>query len=124
VGCRRVGMQSLVELLIGIAAGGLAKLLMPRRGPGDLAATVLLGIVGSFMAAAFARTSANESKFVAASIGALGVAGTFRFVTRRRKDNRHDGTGGRGTPGAAPGGLEVHHGKEAQQPCRQRVEQR
>jgi uncharacterized membrane protein YeaQ/YmgE (transglycosylase-associated protein family) len=89
----RAGMQSLVELLIGIAAGGLAKLLIPWKGPGDLAATVLLAVIGSFMAGAFARTSANEPTFIAASIGALAVAATFRFVMRRREGNGQTGKG-------------------------------
>ncbi|MGA7123901.1 MAG: hypothetical protein WBY94_27610 [Polyangiaceae bacterium] len=90
----RAGMRSLVELLIGIAASGLAKLLIPWKAPGELAATVLLAVVGSFMAGAFARTSANEPTFIAASIGALAVAGTFRLVLRRREGNRQTGAGG------------------------------
>jgi uncharacterized membrane protein YeaQ/YmgE (transglycosylase-associated protein family) len=78
------GMQTLVELLIGVVAGGLAKLIVPARAPGDFAATIILGVLGSFMGGAFARTPGSGPRFIASAIGALLVTGFFRFATRRR----------------------------------------
>jgi uncharacterized membrane protein YeaQ/YmgE (transglycosylase-associated protein family) len=76
-------MQSLAELLIGLAAGVLAKLVVPAKAQGDMAATLLLGVVGSFLGGAFARTPGSEPKLIAAALGAVAVSGVYRLTIRR-----------------------------------------
>ncbi len=84
-------MQSLAELLIGIAAGVLAKLIVPAKAPGDTAATVLLGVVGAFVGGAFARTPGSEPKIIAAVVGALAVSGLYRLSIRRAQKRAKQG---------------------------------
>ena len=43
-------MSILWTLIIGLVAGAIAKLLMPGRDPGGFIITIILGIVGAFVA--------------------------------------------------------------------------
>jgi len=43
-------MGLLWTLLIGLVVGALAKLIMPGRDPGGFIVTMLLGVVGAFLA--------------------------------------------------------------------------
>jgi uncharacterized membrane protein YeaQ/YmgE (transglycosylase-associated protein family) len=76
-------MQSLIELLIGIVAGCLAKVVVPAKARGDFATTILLGVIGSFLIGAFARTPGSGPRAIASVAGALVLAGVFRFAVRR-----------------------------------------
>lgn len=82
-------MGILVALLIGLVAGGIAKLMMPGRDPGGLVVTMLLGVAGSFVAYILGSvvgwyTEAGEGPgIIASSIGALVVLGVYR-ATRGR----------------------------------------
>lgn len=82
-------MGILVALLIGLIAGGMAKLVMPGRDPGGLVVTMLLGVAGSFVAYILGSvvgwyTEAGDGPgIIASSIGALVVLGVYR-ATRGR----------------------------------------
>lgn len=43
-------MQIVMTLLIGLIAGGLAKLIMPGKDPGGVLVTLVIGVAGSFIA--------------------------------------------------------------------------
>jgi uncharacterized membrane protein YeaQ/YmgE (transglycosylase-associated protein family) len=76
-------------IVIGLLAGGLAKLLMPGKDPGGCIITILLGIAGAVLACwlghAVGWYNAGEgASFVAAVIGALIILVIYRLVARRR----------------------------------------
>jgi uncharacterized membrane protein YeaQ/YmgE (transglycosylase-associated protein family) len=76
-------------IVIGLLAGGLAKLLMPGKDPGGCIITILLGIAGAVLAGwlghAVGWYNAGEgASFVAAVIGALIILVIYRLVARRR----------------------------------------
>ena len=81
-------MGILIALIIGLVAGGLAKLVMPGKDPGGLGVTILLGIAGSFVADILGSVigwyaDAGEGPgIIASSIGAVVVLGVYR-ATRR-----------------------------------------
>ncbi len=78
-------------IVIGLLAGGLAKLLMPGRDPGGCIVTILLGIAGALLAGFLGRAvgfygpADQGAGFVAAVVGAFLILLIYRlFVTRRR----------------------------------------
>jgi uncharacterized membrane protein YeaQ/YmgE (transglycosylase-associated protein family) len=76
-------------IVIGLLAGGLAKLLMPGKDPGGCIITILLGIAGAVLAGWLGHLvgwyQANEgTSFVAAVIGALIILLIYRLIARRR----------------------------------------
>jgi len=77
-------------LIVGLIAGALAKLLMPGRQGGGIIVTMLLGVVGAFVAGALGRAAgwyhgADEGPgIIAATIGALVVLAIYGAITRRR----------------------------------------
>lgn len=76
-------------IVIGLLAGGLAKLLMPGKDPGGCIITILLGIAGAVLAGWLGHLvgwyQANEgASFVAAVIGALIILLVYRLIARRR----------------------------------------
>jgi uncharacterized membrane protein YeaQ/YmgE (transglycosylase-associated protein family) len=83
-------MHFLWTLIIGLVAGALAKLIMPGRDPGGVVITMLLGIVGSFVARFLGRAlgiyGVNDTGpgLIASVIGAVIVLAIYRFVARRR----------------------------------------
>jgi uncharacterized membrane protein YeaQ/YmgE (transglycosylase-associated protein family) len=77
-------------LIVGLVAGALAKFLMPGRQGGGIIVTMLLGVVGAFVAGALGRAagwyhgSDEGPGIIAATIGALVVLAIYGAVTRRR----------------------------------------
>ncbi len=77
-------------IVIGLLAGGLAKLLMPGRDPGGCIITILLGIAGALLAGFLGRAVGwygpedQGAGFVAAVIGAFIILFIYRLVLRRR----------------------------------------
>ena len=76
-------------IVIGLLAGGLAKLLMPGRDPGGCIVTILLGIAGALVAGFLGRAvgwyQPNEGAgFIAAIVGAFLILLIYRLVLGRR----------------------------------------
>jgi uncharacterized membrane protein YeaQ/YmgE (transglycosylase-associated protein family) len=77
-------------IVIGLLAGGLAKLLMPGRDPGGCIITILLGIAGALLAGFLGRAIGwygpedQGAGFVAAVVGAFLILLVYRLVLRRR----------------------------------------
>ena len=78
-------------VVIGLLAGGLAKLLMPGKDPGGCIVTILLGIAGALLAGFLGRAvgwyGPNDAGagFVAAVIGAVVLLLIYRLVVSRRR---------------------------------------
>lgn len=83
-------MTILWTLLIGLLVGALAKLLMPGRDPGGIIVTMLLGVVGAFVAYYVGRAlgfyagHGNAPGIIASVLGAMLVLGVYRLATRSR----------------------------------------
>ena len=76
-------------VVIGLLAGGIAKLLMPGKDPGGCIVTVLLGVAGAVLAGFIGKSVGwyNEGEaagFIAAIIGALVILLAYRLLLRRR----------------------------------------
>ena len=76
-------------IVIGLLAGGIAKLLMPGRDPGGCIITLLLGIAGALLAGwlghAIGWYGENEGAgFIAAIVGAFLLLFIYRLVATRR----------------------------------------
>ncbi len=76
-------------IIIGFAAGVIAKLLMPGKDPGGLVVTTLLGIAGSLLAGFLGRAVGWYSEgrgpgLIGSVIGAFLLLGLYRLITRRR----------------------------------------
>jgi uncharacterized membrane protein YeaQ/YmgE (transglycosylase-associated protein family) len=77
-------------IVIGLLAGGIAKLLMPGRDPGGCIVTILLGIAGALLAGFLGRAvgwygSGDGAGFVAAIGGAFIILFIYRLVAGRRR---------------------------------------
>ncbi|HET7707973.1 MAG TPA: GlsB/YeaQ/YmgE family stress response membrane protein [Sphingomicrobium sp.] len=77
-------------IVIGLLAGGIAKLLMPGRDPGGCIITILLGIAGALLAGFLGRAVGwyNENEgagFLAAIVGAFIILFIYRLVVTRRR---------------------------------------
>ena len=89
---REAGMENygiLGWIVIGLLAGGIAKLLMPGRDPGGCIVTILLGIAGALLAGwvgkAIGWYDTNEGAgFIAAIVGAFLLLLIYRMILRRR----------------------------------------
>ncbi len=75
-------------LIIGLLAGALARLLVPGRDPMGLAATILLGVGGSFLGGFLGRLLFASQKttagLVGSVIGAIILLLIYNAITRRR----------------------------------------
>jgi uncharacterized membrane protein YeaQ/YmgE (transglycosylase-associated protein family) len=83
-------MHILWMLLIGLAAGAIAKLLMPGRDPGGIIVTMLLGVAGSFIAGYIGRAvgwygHGESAGLVGAVIGAFVLLGLYRLAVGWRR---------------------------------------
>jgi uncharacterized membrane protein YeaQ/YmgE (transglycosylase-associated protein family) len=83
-------MSILVMILIGLAVGIVAKLLMPGDDPGGIIVTTLIGIAGSFIAGFIGRKmgwyAQNQTmSFVASVGGAILLLIIFRLLFGRRR---------------------------------------
>ena len=76
-------------IIIGVLAGGIAKLLMPGKDPGGCIITILLGVGGALIAGwighAVGWYETNEGAgFIAAIVGAFLLLLIYRLVAGRR----------------------------------------
>jgi uncharacterized membrane protein YeaQ/YmgE (transglycosylase-associated protein family) len=83
------GDSVLVWIVLGLLAGGIAKLLMPGKDPGGCLVTILLGIAGALVAGFLGKAvgwyDQNEGAgFIAAIVGAFLILLIYRLVLRRR----------------------------------------
>ena len=77
-------------VVIGLLAGGIAKLLMPGRDPGGCIITILLGIAGALLAGFIGKAvgwydQGEAAGFLAAIVGAFIILFIYRAVVRRRR---------------------------------------
>ena len=77
-------------IVIGLLAGGLAKLLMPGRDPGGCIVTILLGVAGALLAGFLGRAvgwykPGDSAGFVAAVVGAFLILLIYRLIVTRRR---------------------------------------
>ncbi len=77
-------------IVIGLIAGGIAKLIMPGRDPGGCIVTILLGIAGALLAGFLGKTlgwygPGEGAGFIAATLGAIIILVIYRAVLRRRR---------------------------------------
>lgn len=78
-------------IVIGLLAGGIAKLLMPGRDPGGCIVTILLGIAGALLAGFIGRAvnwygpEDQGAGFLAAIVGAFVILFIYRLVVNRRR---------------------------------------
>jgi uncharacterized membrane protein YeaQ/YmgE (transglycosylase-associated protein family) len=76
-------------ILIGLAAGALAKLIMPGRDPGGILITILLGIGGALVAGFLARSlgwyrEGEPVGLFASVIGSILLLLLYRMFASRR----------------------------------------
>ncbi|HYD36105.1 MAG TPA: GlsB/YeaQ/YmgE family stress response membrane protein [Allosphingosinicella sp.] len=79
----------LVWIVIGAIAGGIAKALMPGRGPSGCIVTILLGIAGAALAGFIGNQmgwyeQGEGAGFIAAILGAILILFVWRLVSGRR----------------------------------------
>ena len=82
-------MDIVVTILIGLAVGIVAKLLMPGRDPGGFIITTLLGIAGAFVARFAGERMGwygpgEPIGFIASVIGAMILLLLYRLLFRRK----------------------------------------
>ncbi|HLT26097.1 MAG TPA: GlsB/YeaQ/YmgE family stress response membrane protein [Zeimonas sp.] len=84
-------MSWLWTLIIGLIAGAIAKWMMPGRQGGGIIMTMILGVVGAFVATWIGQAVGWYSQpgegagLIASVIGALIVLWIYGLVTRRRE---------------------------------------
>ena len=83
------GDSILVWIVLGLLAGGIAKLLMPGKDPGGCVITILLGIAGALVAGFLGKAVGwyddnQGAGFIAAIVGAFLILLIYRLVLRRR----------------------------------------
>ncbi len=77
-------------IVIGLLAGGIAKLLMPGKDPGGCIITIFLGIAGALLAGFLGRAvgwygDGDGAGFVAAIVGAFVILLVYRLIAGRRR---------------------------------------
>ncbi len=78
-------------IVIGLLAGGIAKLLMPGKDPGGCIITILLGIAGALLAGFLGRIVGlygpgdDGAGFIAAIVGAFIILLVYRLIAGRRR---------------------------------------
>jgi uncharacterized membrane protein YeaQ/YmgE (transglycosylase-associated protein family) len=82
-------MSILGTLIIGLLAGIVAKLIMPGRDPGGFIITMVLGVVGAFLATWLGQSlgwyDADETAgFLGAVIGSIIILAIYRLFVGRR----------------------------------------
>lgn len=81
-------MSILGTLIIGFLAGLVAKLLMPGRGPKGFIITIVLGVIGAFLATGLGRQlgwyhEGEVAGFIGAVIGSIIVLAIYRLTLGR-----------------------------------------
>ena len=82
-------MEIIGTLVIGFIAGVIAKLLMPGKDPGGCIITILLGIVGAFVATYLGKLlgiyePGNTAGFIGATLGAMLVLFLYRIILKKK----------------------------------------
>lgn len=82
-------MSILGTLIIGFLAGLVAKLLMPGRDPKGFIITIVLGVVGAFLATWLGREigwyhEGEAAGFIGAVVGAFIILAIYRLVLGRQ----------------------------------------
>ena len=77
-------------IVIGLLAGGIAKLLMPGKDPGGCLITILLGIAGALLAGFIGKSigwyeQGEAAGFLAAIVGAFIILFLYRIIMRNRR---------------------------------------
>ena len=77
-------------IVIGLLAGGIAKLLMPGKDPGGCIITILLGIAGALLAGFLGRAigwyePGDGAGFIAAIVGAFLILLIYRLISGRSR---------------------------------------
>ena len=77
-------------IVIGLLAGGIAKLLMPGRDPGGCIITILLGIAGAVVAGYLGQMlhlyrPGDAVGFIGAIVGAFIILFIYRMIAGRRR---------------------------------------
>ena len=85
-------MGIIAWIVLGLIAGGLAKLIMPGRDPGGIIVTMLIGIagalIGGFVFSLFGGdgvTGLNLGSIIVAVVGALILLALYRMIAGRRR---------------------------------------
>jgi uncharacterized membrane protein YeaQ/YmgE (transglycosylase-associated protein family) len=83
-------MSFIYTVLIGLAAGAIAKLIMPGKDPGGWIVTTLLGIAGAIVAKYLGQlvglyAEGETAGFIGAVVGAVILLGAYRLITKSRK---------------------------------------
>lgn len=83
-------MGWLWTLIIGLIVGAVAKFVMPGRQGGGIIVTMILGIIGAFVATWIGQAigwyeAGQGAGFIASVIGALIVLWIYGLVTRSRE---------------------------------------
>jgi uncharacterized membrane protein YeaQ/YmgE (transglycosylase-associated protein family) len=83
-------MEIVWTILIGLAAGTIAKFLMPGKDPGGIIITILLGIAGSFLFTYLGKLiglyqEGETAGFIGAIIGAVILLAVYRMFKKKRK---------------------------------------
>ena len=76
-------------IVIGLLAGGIAKLLMPGKDPGGFIVTMLLGIAGALVGGFLGRAAGwygpnDPAGFLMSLFGAIVLLGLYRVIVGRR----------------------------------------
>ena len=79
----------LYTIIIGLAAGALAKLIMPGKDPGGIIITMLLGIGGSFVATYLGQfvgfyKAGETAQFIGATVGAILILWIYRVMRKKK----------------------------------------
>jgi uncharacterized membrane protein YeaQ/YmgE (transglycosylase-associated protein family) len=87
-------MHIIWMLIIGLAAGALAKLIMPGKDPGGVIITMLIGVAGSLIAGFLGKAAGwyhegQGAGFIASVIGALLLLGAYRVFLHFRGGAGH-----------------------------------
>lgn len=83
-------MSFIYTVLIGLAAGAVAKLIMPGKDPGGWIVTTLLGIAGAVVAKYLGQlvglyAEGDAAGFIGAVVGAVILLGAYRLITKGKK---------------------------------------
>jgi uncharacterized membrane protein YeaQ/YmgE (transglycosylase-associated protein family) len=77
-------------LIVGLIVGAIAKFLMPGKDPGGLIITMILGVIGAFIAHSLGTSTGwyvegEPAGFFSSVVGAVILLAIYRAVSGRRK---------------------------------------